>query len=62
MEYEYYKERYKSYNFKLNKISECRIIELFDNYPGGPKELILLALEALEKSTFGGVKNENIHA
>lgn len=55
MKYEYYKNKYKAYTLRLDREKDADIIKLLDNWPDGPKAVIMIALRALKAVIHGRI-------
>ena len=56
MEYKYYKDKYKSYTVKLDRVADADLIEFLNTWPKGPKHAIVLSLRVFKKAIKGGLK------
>lgn len=56
MDYQYYKDKYKSYTVKLDRVADADLIEFLSTWPKGPKHAIVLSLRVFKKAIKGGLK------
>lgn len=55
MSYEYYKDKYKQVNIKLDRVQDADLIAFLESWPKGPKHAIILALRVFKKAMRGGL-------
>lgn len=54
-DYNYYKEKYKTVTIKLDRQADADVIKYLEEWPKGPKHLIVWALRTMKKFMRGGL-------